>query len=364
MTKRDYYEVLGVGKTAGKDEIKKAYRALALQHHPDRNRGDKDAEEKFKEAAEAYEVLSDPEKRQLYDRFGHAGLQQQGFTGFRDFNDIFSSFGDIFEDFFGFGGRGRRGATRRGADLRYDLAIEFMDAAVGKELEVEIPRHDFCEECRGSGAKDGTSPSVCATCGGRGQVTRTQGFFAIATTCPACNGSGAVIKDPCPTCGGKGRVPKTRILSLKIPAGVSSGSQLRLRGEGEAGEPGAGPGDLYVFIAVKEHEVFSRQGDDVLVHVPIGYSQAVLGGKIEIPTMEGPDTFEVPKGTHSGQGFRVRGKGFPHLRGHGRGDLIVIVYIDVPEKPGKELEDLLRKLAELEGTEVTPKKKGFFSRRK
>jgi len=365
MTKRDYYEVLGVGRRASKDEIKKAYRKLALQYHPDRNTGDKQAEEKFKEAAEAYEVLNDSEKRELYDRFGHAGLQQSGFTGFTNFDDIFSSFGDIFEEFFGFGPRGGHGRrVRRGADLRYDLTIDFMDAAFGKEMEVEVGKHELCEECGGSGTKGGAQPSVCHMCGGRGQVTRSQGFFSISTTCPTCNGSGTVITDPCDQCSGAGRVRKTKKLALKIPPGVENGSRLRLQGEGEVGDVGAPPGDLYVFIRVDEHEIFQRRGDDVIVGVPITYSQAALGGEVEIPTLEGPDALSIPKGTQPGREFRIPNKGIPRLRGRGRGDLVVIVYIEVPRKTNKETENVLRELAELEGARVSPPKKRLFSKKR
>ncbi|MBI5571303.1 MAG: molecular chaperone DnaJ [Desulfomonile tiedjei] len=364
MTKTDYYEILQVPKTASPEEIKKAYRKLALKYHPDRNPGDKEAEEKFKEAAEAYEVLSDTEKRQLYDRFGHAGLQQTGFTGFRDFQDIFSSFGDIFEEFFGFGSRGgQRRGPRRGADLRYDLTIGFMDAVFGKETEIEVPRHEVCEECHGTGSSGGAEPGVCQMCNGRGQVTRSQGFFSISTTCPTCQGSGTVITDPCRSCRGLGRFLKKRKLSLKVPAGVETGSRLRLNGEGEPGEPGAAPGDLYVVIHQAPHEVFRRQDDDVIVGLPISYSVAVLGGEVEIPTLEGQDKMEVPAGTQSGQDFRISGRGIPHLRGRGRGDLIVVVYIETPKKVDKQVEDLLRQLAELEGAKVTPGKRSFFARR-
>ncbi len=364
MTKRDYYEVLQVSKTANGEEIKKAYRKLALKHHPDRNKGNKESEERFKEAAEAYEVLSDQEKRQLYDRFGHAGLQQTGFRGFRDFDDIFSSFGDIFEEFFGFGSRGgQHGRVHRGADLRYELTISFMDAAKGKETEIDVSRHELCDECGGIGTKDGASPAVCSTCGGRGTVTRSQGFFSVSTTCPKCQGSGTVITDPCKKCRGIGRVLITKKLSLRIPAGVDTGSRLRLQGEGEPGDPGAPPGDLYVFIRVQAHELFRRQDDDVIVAVPISYSLAVLGGEIEIPTLDGPDHMDVPQGTQSGQDFRLHGKGISHVRGRGRGDLVVVVYIQTPQQLSKEEEELIRRLAEIEGAKVTQKKKSFFSRK-
>jgi len=363
MTKRDYYEVLSVTKSASPEEIKKAYRKLALQYHPDRNKGDKGAEEKFKEAAEAYEVLSDAEKRQLYDRYGHAGLQQTGFKGFRDFDDIFSSFGDIFEEFFGFGTGVRRGRPRRGADLRHDITIDFMDAAFGKETEIEVARHEVCNDCEGLGTAGGVAPSVCNTCGGRGQVTRSQGFFSISTTCPTCQGSGSVITNPCQRCRGAGSVLAKKRLALRIPAGVENGSRLRLQGEGEPGDSGAPRGDLYVFIRVRAHELFRRQDDDVIITMPVTYSQAALGAEIEIPTLDGQDVLKIPPGTQSGQDFRISGKGIPHLRGRGRGDLIAVVYIETPTHLSKEQEDLLRELAELEGSKVAPKKKGFFSRK-
>ncbi|MFC1835266.1 molecular chaperone DnaJ [Thermodesulfobacteriota bacterium] len=362
MTKRDYYEVLEVEKTSSGEEIKKAYRRLALQYHPDRNPGDKEAEEKFKEGAEAYEVLSSDEKRQLYDRFGHAGLQDQGFQGFRDFDDIFSSFGDIFEDLFGFSSsRGRRTRARRGADLRYDLMIELHDAAFGKETEIEVTKHETCDKCAGSGTKEGAPPAVCQTCGGRGQVTRAQGFFSISTTCPTCQGSGTVITDPCSKCRGVGRVLKSKTLSIKLPPGVDNGSQLRLQGEGEPGELGGPPGDLYIVIRIRDHEHFERNGDDLLVAVPITYTQAALGAKIEVPTLEDPTTLNIPRGTQPGQDFRIRDKGIPHLRSRGRGDLIAIVHVQVPTKLGKDEESILRNLAELEGVKVTKKRRRLFS---
>ncbi len=365
MIKRDYYEVLAVSKSATAEEIKKSYRKLALQHHPDRNKGNKESEEKFKEAAEAYEVLSDAEKRQIYDRYGHDGLQQSGFQGFRNFEDVFSSFGDIFEEFFGFGSsRGGRNVVRRGADLRLELTIEFMDAVFGREMEIDVSKHEVCDDCHGQGTKGGAAPSVCSACGGRGQVTRSQGFFSISTTCPKCQGSGTEIKDPCAKCRGVGRVLTSKKLTLKIPAGVETGSRLRLQGEGEPGDPGAPSGDLYVFMNVKRHEIFRREGDDVVVGVPITYSLAALGGDVEIQTLEGPEKLDIPKGAQSGQNLRLQGKGVPRLRGRGRGDLIAVVYIETPKNITKEHEELLRKLAEIEGVSVTPKKRGLFSRKK
>lgn len=369
MTKRDYYEVLGVDTKAGAEEIKKAYRKAALQYHPDRNPGDKAAEENFKEAAEAYEVLSDPEKRQLYDRFGHAGLQQSGYSGFSSFEDVFSSFGNVFGDIFGeiFGQSGRAGRghrPRRGADLRYDIEIEFMDAVHGKETEIEVAKHEKCEECGGTGSRPGSQPAVCNMCRGRGQVTRAQGFFSISTTCPTCQGSGQVITDPCTTCRGHGRILKKKKLSLKIPPGVETGSSLRLRGEGEPGQPGGGHGDLYVVISVREHETFKRNGDDVVVLTPVRYSLLALGGETAIPTVEGPDKLFVPKGTQSGHEFRLPDRGMPRLGKKRRGDLVVVVYVEIPTKLSKEEEDILRKLADVEGAKVSPKKRRLFSRDK
>ncbi len=364
MIEKDYYEILGVARTATQEEIKKAYRKMALKYHPDRNPDDKEAEDKFKEASEAYEVLSDPEKRQIYDQFGHEGLRGTGFTGFRGFEDVFASFGDIFGEFFGFGGRTQTGPAR-GDDLRYDLRITFEEAAFGKEVELEIPRTTPCETCGGTGAKPGTHPITCPTCGGRGQITRSQGFFSVRTTCPTCQGTGQIIPEPCPTCQGTGRVRKKRKVSLKIPPGVDTGSRLRLRGEGEAGERGGPPGDLYVVIHVEEHDFFEREGDDIYCTVPISFTTAALGGKVEVPTLDGSEFIQIKKGTQSGEIFRLKGKGMPRLRGYGRGDEIIQVVVQVPKKLTKRQEELLREFAKLEGespSHTQPREKGFFKR--
>ncbi len=362
MAERDYYEILGVGRDAGEEEIKRSYRRLAMQYHPDRNPRDREAEERFKEASEAYEVLRDPQKREIYDHYGHEGLKGTGFTGFRGFEDIFSTFGDIFEDFFGFGTT-RRGRTmaRAGADLRYDMTISFLDAAFGKERDIEIPKSMTCDYCGGSGAEPGTSPSTCPTCGGHGQVSRSQGFFSITTTCPHCQGEGEVIHTPCGQCRGRKKVRRKKSIALKIPPGVETGYRLRLSGEGEEGERGGPTGDLYVIIHVEPHEFFGRDGDDITCQIPISFSQATLGEEIEVPTLNGTRKLAVPKGTQSGQLFRLKGEGFYHMRGYGMGDEIVQVIVKTPTKLTKRQEELLGEFSTIEEGKG---KKGFFRKRK
>jgi molecular chaperone DnaJ len=347
MNEKDYYKILGVAKSASEEDIKKNYRKLAMQYHPDRNPGDKDAEEKFKLASEAYEVLRDPEKREIYDRYGVEGLRGTGFTGFRGFDDIFSTFGDIFEDFFGFGGtQRRRSHARAGADLRFDLKISFNDAAFGKETEIEIPRTVSCEGCGGTGAKPGTSPVNCPVCRGTGQVTRAQGFFTISTTCGQCHGEGKVVQHPCKDCRGLGRVRTTKKIQIKVPPGVDTGSKLRLRGEGEQGERGGPPGDLFVIIYVEPHDFFSRDGDDLICQIPVSFPQAALGAEIDIPTLNGTRSLTIPKGTESGEVFRIKGEGFVRLRGHGRGDELVQVIVKTPRNLTRRQEELLREFEE------------------
>ncbi|MEW6378292.1 MAG: molecular chaperone DnaJ [bacterium] len=370
MIKKDYYEILEVPRNAAPEEIKKAYRKKALQYHPDRNPGNPEAEEKFKEASEAYEVLSDAQKRSLYDQFGHAGLQNSGFTGF-NFDDIFgsdlfSSFGDIFGDFFGFRtGRSGRPRPARGADLGQEVAISFREAAFGLETDIEVERHETCPTCQGSGTKPGTSPQVCRICGGRGQVQRTQGFLSITTVCPQCRGTGQVIESPCPQCRAMGKVPQKRKLHVKIPAGVDNGSQLRLLGEGALGERGGPPGDLYITIQVKEDDFFSRKDDDVLCTVPISFAQAALGAEIEVPTLSGPHKLEIPRGTQSGTVMRIKKAGFPNVYGKGKGDQLVTIVVEVPTSLTPRQEELLRKFDQA-GDEKKPHqeekqhKKGFF----
>jgi molecular chaperone DnaJ len=363
MTKRDYYEILGVSRNAGEDEIKKAYRRLALKYHPDRNPNDKKAEERFKEASEAYEVLRDAQKRQIYDQYGHAGLEGRGFHGFGDIGDIFSAFGDLFGfgDIFGMGGRSQTSA-RRGADLRYDLEISLLDAAFGTKVSIDIPRAEICSRCSGSGAEPDTSTKACTTCGGRGEVTRSHGFFSISTTCPRCHGEGTFIEYPCKECKGNGRVRKKKKLEVKVPAGVDDGSRLRLRGEGEVGQRGGPPGDLYVVVRVQKHPVFSRHGDDVVCLVPISFTQAALGAEIEVPTLEGKTELVIPRGTPTGKVFRLNGLGITHLHGRGRGDQLVQVEIQTPTRLTPEQERLLREYAKLSGDEVAAKKEGFLKR--
>ncbi len=352
--RRDYYEILGVERTATDKEIKAAYRRLALLHHPDKNPGDKGAEELFKQAAEAYAVLSDSAKRERYDRFGHQAAP--GFDGGFD-PSTFSDFSDILGDLFGFAGGGGRGSRSRatpGADLRYDLEIGFEEAAFGVTKSLKIPRLESCETCGGSGAAGGSSPVKCSGCGGRGQVHYSQGFFTLARTCPRCGGEGVTITDPCKNCRGEGRVEKLRTLEVKIPRGVDTGARLRVVGEGEHGRRGGPRGDLYVVLGVAPHERFERDGNNVLCEVEIGYAQAVLGAEVEVETLHGKEELVIPAGTHHGEQFRLKGKGIDRLGGSGRGDHIALAAIRVPA-PGDlddEQRDLLRKLAGLEGRPV------------
>ncbi len=361
--KRDYYEVLGVGRGASVEDVKKAYRKVALKCHPDRNPGDKAAEERFKEASEAYHVLSDPERRGQYDRFGHAAFDQgAGFGGFDfsagGFEDIFS---DIFGDFFGTSRRGRRGA-RRGDDLRYDLEISFEEAVFGTEKTVRVPRLVRCEACGGSGTRDGAPRETCSACRGSGQVRYQQGLFSIARTCSQCQGQGSVLRNPCPECSGAGTRRKQHALSVRIPAGVDTGSRLKLRGEGEAGLGGGPAGDLYVVVHVREHPLFARQGNDIVCEVPIGFTQAALGAEIDIPTPHGKVKMKIPAGTQSGKVFRMKGKGVADVRGYGQGDALVRVVVETPRKLTSKQRELLEEFARLGGEEAHPISKGFFEK--
>lgn len=367
MAKTDYYEVLGVAKDASERDIKKAYKRLAMKFHPDRTKGDKDKEEQFKKVKEAYEVLNDSQKRAAYDQYGHAAFEQGqgpgGFGGGADFGDIF---GDVFGDIFG-GGRGRGGQSRarRGADLRYNLDMSLEEAVKGKTVELKVPTYVSCEPCDGSGAKPGSSASTCPTCHGHGQVQMRQGLFAVQQTCPTCSGSGKVIKDPCNSCHGEGRVKKTKTLSAKIPAGVDTGDRIRLTGEGEAGEHGAPPGDLYVQVNVRDHNIFVRDDNHLYCEVPIGFTTAALGGEIEVPTLEGKVKLKIPKETQTGKMFRLRGKGVKSVRSSITGDLMCKVVVETPVNLTSEQRELLEKLEESMGTgkdaaRYRPKEQGFF----
>lgn len=359
--KRDYYEVLGINRNATGDELKKAYRQEALKYHPDRNPGDKAAEDKFKEAAEAYEVLRDSQKRRIYDQYGHQGLEGAGFSGFGGFEDIFSSFGDIFEDFFGIGsGRRSRSRSQKGADLRYDLKLSFMEAAFGAETHIDVNKRSTCPACVGSGCAKGTHPETCGYCGGSGQTTRSQGFFTLSTTCPSCNGQGQTIPHPCPECRGSGQVIASKRVAVKIPGGVDSGSRLRLNGEGEAGAYGGPPGDLYVFIYVEPHEFFKRDQTNIMCQIEISFVQAALGHTLEVPTLNGNKTLQVPKGTQPGDVFRFKGEGIPSLRSNRRGDQLVQVAIKTPVGLSKKQESLLKEFAKLESNKFSNKLKNML----
>jgi molecular chaperone DnaJ len=362
MAKRDYYQVLGVPRDAPAEDIKRAYRQLALKHHPDRNPGSKEAEERFKEAAEAYSVLADAEKRSVYDRFGHDGLRGEGFQGFSGFDSsVFEDFEDILGNFFGFSfgdlfggrGRGRGGARRsRGRDLAVELELGLEEAATGTEREIKISRAETCPACGGSKRKPGTSAERCPTCGGNGQVRIQQGFFTMARTCPRCQGAGEVIASPCESCRGKGQVREKRSLKVRIPAGVADGSRLRLTGEGEAGDEGMPPGDLYVVTRVRRHPFFEREGNDLACEITISLTQAALGARIEIPTLGGTEVLKVPAGTQPGETIRLKGHGVPDVAGRRKGDLFVKVLVRTPENLSKEQKALLTKLAEARGEEI------------
>ena len=364
MAKRDYYDILGISKDASATELKKSYRRVAMKHHPDRNPGDKAAEDKFKEASEAYEVLSDPQKRAAYDQFGHAGVDQSagmgggaGAGGFGNFSDIF---GDVFGDIFG-GGRGGRGGPSRGADLRYNLQLSLEDAVRGTSVEIKVPTLVACDTCDGSGAKKGTSPKTCTTCGGMGQVRMQQGFFSVQQTCPSCKGTGTLITDPCPSCGGQGRMEETRKLSVKVPAGVDTGDRIRLSGEGEAGAAGGPAGDLYVEMHVKPHEIFQRDGRDLYCEVPVSFIDAALGGELEVPTLDGRVKLKVPSETQTGKLFRLRSKGVTPVRGGPRGDLMCRVVVETPVILTYYQNELLRVFkSTMKGCKNSPRQSSWF----
>jgi molecular chaperone DnaJ len=362
-TKRDFYEVLGVARDAEPDEIKRAYRQLALKFHPDRNPGDKEAEKRFKEAAEAYEVLSDLEKRQRYDRYGHAGLEGAAVHDFRSTEDIMSAFSDIFGgglfgDLFG----ERRRGPRPGPDLLMKLEIDLVEAARGTSRTIEVNRQEWCGECRGSGARKGTTPSTCNYCGGRGQIVQSRGFFQMATTCPACGGEGVRITDPCQHCRGAGRVPSSIKIPVNVLPGVDSGMWLQVRNQGELGDIGAPRGNLRIQVAVRRHPLLERRRNDLYCQVPISFAQAALGAEVQVPTLDRPETIQVPRGTQSGDVLRIKGRGMPDLGGRGRGDELVEVVVETPRSLTARQEELLREFAEIEHEQVSPRRKSFFEK--
>ncbi len=344
MSKRDYYEVLGVSKGASEQELKKAYRRLAMKYHPDRNPDSAEAEEKFKEAKEAYEILNDPQKRQAYEQFGHAGVDQsQGGGGFHDAESFSDVFGDVFGDIFGGGRRGGgQQRQRRGSDLQYNLEMSLEEAVKGLKKSIKIPTYVTCETCDGTGAKKGSSPVTCGTCKGAGQVRMQQGFFSVQQTCPTCHGQGTIIKDPCGDCHGQGRVKKEKTLAVKIPAGVDTGDRIRLTGEGEAGGPGSIPGDLYVQVHVKQHPIFERDEDNLYCEMPISFASACLGGELEVPTLDGKVKLKIPEETQTGRMFRLRGKGITSMRGGTRGDLLCRIVVETPVNLNKDQKKMLQ----------------------
>ena len=370
MAKRDYYDVLGVDKGASADQIKSAYRKQAVKYHPDKNKGDKAAEDKFKEASEAYHVLSNSERKQNYDNFGHAAFENGGGgrSGFGNF-DFSNHFSDIFEDFFGegFGGGGRRSrrSNNRGSDLRYDLSISLEEAYTGKKQDIKFSTSEKCDSCSGSGSKPGHDSGSCSMCGGHGQVRSSQGFFTVQQTCPQCSGSGEMITNPCGSCGGQGKKQASKRLSVTIPKGVDDGTRIRLAGKGEAGSRGASNGDLYLFINVYSHELFKRSEENLFFECPISIADAALGSSIEIPTIDGGKAkIKIPQGTQSGKQFRLKGKGMPYMRGSGNGDLYVQVNTEVPVSLNKEQKELLEKFREIENEKSNPSIKKFFQKAK
>jgi molecular chaperone DnaJ len=370
--KADYYEVLGVSRECSETELKTAYRKLAMQYHPDRNPNNPAAEEKFKACSEAYQVLSDAEKRAAYDRYGHAAFNGGGgagggnpFAGAGFQGDLGDIFGDLFGEMFNMGGQGRRASrVQRGRDLRYDLSLEFEEAVFGTEKEISIRRLETCDECSGTGAANGKAPSTCTQCGGRGQVRFQQGFFSVAKTCSRCNGTGTMISDPCPGCRGEGLQAKKHTMKVKVPAGVEEGTRIRYQGEGESGKHGGPSGDLYVMLNVKAHKFFERDGDDLHCVMPISFPQASLGTELEIETLDGNATIKIPEGTQNGREFRLRGKGVPHLNDHGKGDLIVEVRVATPTKLNKQQKELMRQLADTMEVENVPTSRGLFEKMK
>jgi molecular chaperone DnaJ len=365
--KMDYYEVLGVARTADDGELKVAYRKLAMQFHPDRNPNNPEAEERFKQCSEAYQVLTDADKRAAYDRYGHAGVGgASGFGGGNPFQggqgDLGDIFGDLFGEMFNMGGQRRASRAQRGRDLKYDMRMEFEEAVFGKEQEITIRRAEVCEECSGSGSEKGKQPETCQQCGGRGQIRSQQGFFSVARTCPVCSGTGSVVRNPCKTCHGEARITREHKILVKVPAGVEDSTRIRYSGEGDAGKFGGPAGDFYVVLEVKPHKFFERDGDDLHCVIPVSFPQASLGTELDVTTLEGLEKLKIPEGTQSGKEFKLRGKGVPHLNQHGKGDLIVEVRVQTPSKLSKQQKELMKQLAETMTVENAPTSRGLFSK--
>ncbi len=364
MAKQDYYEVLGVERSASEREIAKAYRKMAVKYHPDSNPGDDDADRRFKQAAEAYEVLSDSDKRARYDQYGHAGVENGG-GGFRNAEDIFAAFGEmfgggIFEDFFG--GRGRANRPRRGADIHAEVILTLEEAAMGVDKTIQFHRNEICTECHGGGSQPGSQPEPCQQCGGRGQVVQSAGILRMQTTCPVCQGRGSIIINPCDQCQGNGFKARKVTLEVAIPAGVDDGMRVRLNGEGEASPSGGAAGDCYCLIKVKRHKIFHRDGRNLVLQLPIAYTQAVLGAEVEVPTLDGPTSLKIPRGTQSGEVFKLKGHGMPDPQGGRKGDMLVQTFIETPKKLSAKQEELLRELAEHDQIDVSPQRKNFFDK--
>ncbi len=364
VTRLDYYEVLEVSRDANDQEIKSSYRRLAMQYHPDRNPGDAVAEEKFKSCSEAYAVLSDPQKRAAYDRFGHEGVTGVGGAGFQGMPDLGDIFGDIFGEMFNMGGTGRASRAQRGRDLRVNMTLDFVEAAFGKQTEVSIRRMETCTDCAGSGSASGKSAATCQHCGGRGQVRFQQGFFSISRTCSACGGTGQIITSPCRTCSGEGRVARDRVVPVTVPAGVEDGTRIRYQGEGDAGVFGGPAGDFYVVLKVKAHEFFEREGNDLHCALPISVAQAALGAELDIPTLDGDARLKIPEGTQTGKQFRIRDKGMPVLNSSRKGDLVVQVIVQTPTKLNKQQRDLLKQLGETLQTKNEPQSRSLLGKMK
>lgn len=364
--KMDYYEVLGVERTADDGELKVAYRKLAMQFHPDKNPNNPEAEERFKTCSEAYQVLTDPDKRAAYDRYGHAGVSGAGAGGagnpFQGQGDLGDIFGDLFGEMFNMGGQRRASRAQRGRDLKFDMHLEFEEAVFGKEQEIKIRRAEVCDDCTGTGSEKGKQPEICQQCGGRGQVRSQQGFFSVARTCPICSGTGSIVRNPCKTCHGEARIQREHKITVKVPAGVEDNTRIRYSGEGDAGKFGGPAGDFYVVLDVKAHKFFERDGDDLHCVIPVSFPQAALGTELEIETLEGQETLKIPEGTQSGREFKLRGKGVPHLNQHGKGDLVVEVRVQTPSKLNKQQKELLKQLSETMAVENAPTSRGLFSK--